>query len=149
VISLVLRMRRARGVERAQLQWFMLGGLVLVLGLTGTVVIQRAAGGPTVWANLCMALGLLGPPAGIAVAMVRHRLFDVEVVLNRGLVLAGVSGLVVAAYVAAIMADGPPWPSWPRPCPTSSSWTCACPAAAGSRRQRASRLATRRWRSSF
>jgi hypothetical protein len=41
------------------------------------------------WADVLMAAGLLGPPAGIAVATVRYRLFDVELVLNRTLVLVG------------------------------------------------------------
>jgi signal transduction histidine kinase len=103
--SLVLRMRRARGVRRAQLQWLMLGGVVLLGGMAAAVVTERSAGRAT-WADVLMAVGLLGPPAGIAVATVRHRLFDVELVLNRTLVLVGLSAAVVGVYAAAVLAVG-------------------------------------------
>ena len=50
-----------------------------------------------------MALGLLGPPVAIAIAILRHGLFDVELALNRTLVLIVVSALVVAAYAGAVL----------------------------------------------
>lgn len=88
VVGLVLRMRRSVGVERIQLQWLMLGGVAVIVSLALSLV----PGMPTV----VFALGLLGPPVAIGVAVVRHRLFDVDVVLSRSLVF-----LVVIAAVAA------------------------------------------------
>lgn len=91
VVSLGVRMRRAEGVERTQLQWLFLGGLVLAAG--------TIPGLPGEWG---LSAGLLGVPVSIGIAMLRHGLFDVEVTLNRALVLGVLTGLVVAAYALAV-----------------------------------------------
>lgn len=93
-LSLALRMRRARDVERTQLQWLFLGALVLVVG----VLVPFGRPG----ANWGMALGMLSLPVAIAVAMLRHRLFDVELTLNRTLVFGLLTGTVVAVYAAVV-----------------------------------------------
>jgi signal transduction histidine kinase len=94
VTSLALRMRRARDVERAQLQWLFLGGLVLLVGalLPITEVVGQTA----------MAVGLAGFPVGIGIAMVGAGLFDVELTLNRTLVFGLLTGLVVAVYTGVV-----------------------------------------------
>lgn len=86
--ALVVRLRRSVGVERTQLQWFILGGVLLAVSLGLSAL-------PDVSDNL-FAVGLLGPPLGIAVAVLRHRLFDVDVVLSRTLVFLVVLGAVLA-----------------------------------------------------
>lgn len=95
VLSVALRLRRAVGVQRAQLQWLLLGTVVLAVGLLAPV----PAGAPR---EAAFALGLLGPPLGIGVAMLRHRLFDVEFALNRTIVYTVLSLLVVGGYAAAV-----------------------------------------------
>ncbi|HWM74623.1 MAG TPA: ATP-binding protein [Nocardioides sp.] len=90
VLSLALRMRRARDLERTQLQWLFLGGLVLAVG----AVVQFATWG--------LALGLVAFPAGIGIAMLRHRLFDVELTLNRTVVFGLLTGFVVLVYVGVV-----------------------------------------------
>lgn len=93
LVSLALRVRRAQDVERTQLQWLFLGGIVLVVGallpLEGTVS----------WG---FAVGLAGLPLGIGVAMLRHRLFDVELTLSRTLVFGLLTGMVVALYAGVV-----------------------------------------------
>ena len=86
--ALVLRLRRSVGVERIQLQWFVLGGVVLFVALVVSAL-------PEVGDDV-FVVGLFGPPLGIAVAVVRHRLFDVDAVLGRSLVFLAVLGAVVA-----------------------------------------------------
>jgi signal transduction histidine kinase len=86
VLALVLRTRRSVGVERAQLQWLALGGVVLFGCLSFSAV---GPDGP-------FTIGLLAPPLAIAVSVVRHRLFDVDLVLNRTLVLLAVTAAVTA-----------------------------------------------------
>ncbi|EFQ83567.1 ATPase/histidine kinase/DNA gyrase B/HSP90 domain protein [Aeromicrobium marinum DSM 15272] len=102
VVHLVARTRRSVGVERAQLQWLMLGGIWLVVGI---IVSQLARGLPS--ADLIFALGLVGPPLGVVVAMIRHRLFDVEFALSRTLVLVVVLGVVGTVWAAAVLPAGP------------------------------------------
>jgi signal transduction histidine kinase len=93
VTSLALRMRRARATERTQLEWLFLGGIFLVVG--ALLPLGEAAE----WG---LAVGLFGLPVGIGIAMLRHRLFDVEVTLNRTLVFGVLTGAVVAVYAAVV-----------------------------------------------
>ncbi|MET0524122.1 MAG: ATP-binding protein [Nocardioides sp.] len=94
VVSLFLRMRRARDVERTQLQWLFLGGIVLVVG-----ILFEFGGTGEQWG---FAVGLCGLPVAIGVGMLRHGLFDVELTLNRTVVFGLLTGFVVAAYVLAV-----------------------------------------------
>ncbi|WP_406494265.1 histidine kinase [Streptomyces sp. NBC_01604] len=101
-LFVVLRTRAAHGVERSQLQWLMLGGLLMTLAFTAV----GFTAGQRLLTDLLMVAGLLGPPAGIAVAMLRHRLYDVEVVLGRAIVFTLLSGLVLGVYLAVVAGVG-------------------------------------------
>ncbi len=103
LVSLVRRTRRAVGVERAQLQWLQLGGVVLVAGILGSQLFRS----DTRLADLVFALGLVGPPICVVVAMLRHRLFDVEFALSRTLVLLVVIGVVGGGWSAVVLGLDP------------------------------------------
>lgn len=96
VVSLVLRTRRAVGVHRTQLQWLLLGGIVLVLGFA----LPFPSG---VARETSLTFGVLGPPVTIVIAIWRHRLFDIEFALNRTIVLLVLSGLLMAAYAGTVL----------------------------------------------
>ncbi len=106
VVSLVVRFRRADERERTQLYWLILGGLVLVAG----ALLAFSPVGQT-WG---FALGLAGPPVAITVAMLRHRLFDVELTLSRTVAFALITTLGVGTYVVLVygieaVAPGSQW----------------------------------------
>ena len=97
---LVLRTRRARGVARAQLQWLMFSVVVtVVLGVVALTVHGPAS--EAVWAVAMAAI-----PVGVVVAVARHGLLDIELVLNRTLAYALLTATVVVGYVAAVAALG-------------------------------------------
>jgi hypothetical protein len=95
VLSLLVRMRRAQDTERTQLYWLFLGGLVLVVG----AIVPFGGDLAQAWG---LTIGLVGFPLGIGVGMLRHRLFDVELTLNRTVVLGLITGFVVAVYVLVV-----------------------------------------------
>ena len=99
VVSVLLRTRRAVGRHRTQMQWLLLGGTLLLVGFALPL-------GDTGVREVVIAVGLLGPPVAIVIAILRHGLFDVEVALNRTLVLVVVSAVVVAAYAGAVLLLG-------------------------------------------
>ena len=100
VASVVVRWRRARDVERDQLRW-------VLLGVLATITVGASAFAlPDRWAELAPALAVLPLPAACLVALVRHRLWDVDVVLSRSLTYGVLSGAVVAAYVASVSVLG-------------------------------------------
>ncbi len=95
VLNVVLRMRRSTGVERAQLQWLLLGSLMPLVSIALLPLGSH-------FDEFSLILAVLGPPVGIAIAMSRHKLFDVELVLNRTIVYAVLSAVVVAGYVGIV-----------------------------------------------
>jgi signal transduction histidine kinase len=99
-VSLVLRMRSARGPIRAQLQWLMLSVLVTI-GLALSAFAVPGTANEVVWGVAMAAI-----PTGVVIAVVRHRMLDIELVLNRALVYAILTGIVVVAYVAAVSVVG-------------------------------------------
>lgn len=103
--SLVLRWRRADGPARRQLAWLALGALVVIL----LTVLSWAAYGTVhdlpPWVGAVFeAVQIAAIPAVTYVAMVRHRLFDVETALRRSLVYVVLTGLVLLTYAATLAA---------------------------------------------
>ncbi|MGI8954655.1 MAG: hypothetical protein ACR2FL_08810, partial [Nocardioidaceae bacterium] len=102
LVPLVVRFRRSRGAERQQFKWVFFGLAVsvplLVLGTAGAF----AWGASAAWS--LPALVIL--PAVIAIAVVRYRLYDVDVVISRTLLVAGLVGFITVAYVAIVVGVG-------------------------------------------
>jgi signal transduction histidine kinase len=98
LVPLFTRFRRTSGVERQQLKWVFYGLAVSVpLGTAGVTWGANAA-----WS--LPALVIL--PASITVAVLRYRLFDVDVVISRTLLVAGLAGFITVAYVGIVVGVG-------------------------------------------
>jgi two-component system, NarL family, sensor kinase len=97
-----LQYRRATEPRmRQQVRWVAWGsGMALTLLTAGWFLPELLTGGPILPWN---TLGLSGLPFPIAVgiAVLRHRLFDIDVVINRTLVYGGLTATVIAVYVGA------------------------------------------------
>ena len=89
VASVVVRVRRADGVERRQVGWV---GYAVALTVLAIVVV------PSGWANLVVLL----VPAGIAVAALRYRLYDLDLLVNRTIVAALLVAGAALLYVALV-----------------------------------------------
>jgi hypothetical protein len=107
-ISLVLRFRRARGVERAQLKWFAFAGWLTLAGLALAAVMQPISAswsepvGGVGWLTFLFG-ALIGIPVAIGIAILRHRLFDIDVVINRTLVYGSLTAMLAAAYLGLVL----------------------------------------------
>ena len=99
VVALVVRLRRARGVERDQLKWF-----VLAATLVG-VVLPTSAALWTLWApiQLLAAIALVLLPISACVAILRHRLYDVDLVIVRTVTYVVIAALLAAVYIAVTL----------------------------------------------
>src|SRR6202171_4650394 len=85
--ALVARFRRSRGVERQQLKWFLAAvGVQAVLWVASFAVSVLTRQGPYLnpYFNVLIPLSLLVMPLAIGVAILRHRLYDVDIVISRG-----------------------------------------------------------------
>ncbi len=102
LISVIVRYRRSRGDERLQLKWFAFAAAFVVV----TFVVSGS--GNAFW-NLLSALALLGLWVAIGIAMLRYRLYDIDVVIRKTLVggvLVAFVTIVYAVIVAGIGALG-------------------------------------------
>jgi hypothetical protein len=104
-LALMLRFRRARGVERQQLKWFVFAVAVFLIAWWGFD--QLGAHG--------VQLGLMGVllvpvaaaiPAAAGIAIVRYRLYDIDRIINRTLVYGLLTALLGAIYAGAVLVLG-------------------------------------------
>ena len=95
--TLIARWRSADRIQRQQIKWL---GAAVVLGLS----VMFSTGLVFGWEGLMLGLFILvlGVPAAIAIAILRHGLFDIDVVFSRSLVYAAMSLFVVGAYVLLV-----------------------------------------------
>jgi two-component system, NarL family, sensor kinase len=99
VVSLVVRYRRAQDAPRRRLQWVLAAALV-------TVVLLGAGQVLPVGAPLLVALAPVPLPVGVAIAVVAHRLWDLDLLLSRALAFGAVSVVLLGAYALAVLALG-------------------------------------------
>jgi hypothetical protein len=102
--SLVVRFRRARGIERQQLQWVALATVVLTL--LSVVVLAALALGAFALAPLA---GGLCPPilsAAIGAAILRYRLYDLDRIISRTLAYGQLTVLLGGGYAAVVLGLG-------------------------------------------
>ncbi len=101
-VAMVLRLRRARGEERQQLKWISLGGGVMAAFFLGGELVP----GPRLVADLLWAAGfvsLICLPIAAGIAILRHRLYDIDVVINRTLVYGTLTASLGLAYFGSVV----------------------------------------------
>lgn len=101
VILLILRYRRAPEVQRAQMRWPLTSAVVLGIALAATPIVARSLGETFQAITFMVAAGSL--PATLVIGMLRHRLFDIDVIIRKSLVY-GVLWLAIAAVYAVLAA---------------------------------------------
>jgi hypothetical protein len=100
-LALVLRFRRAGHDERQQIKWLALAGAVAAATLVIAVVTWDLLGETA--ANSVIMLSILALPVAAGVAVLRHRLYDIDVVINRALVYGALTATLAAAYVGSVL----------------------------------------------
>ena len=109
VTSLVLRYRRSDGLARLQIRWIAFAGMVLLaVGLPLLVAtllgsLTAATGFPVPVALIDTAANMT-VPLTIGVAVLRYRLYEIDTIINRTLVYAGLTAVLVATYLVSVLA---------------------------------------------
>jgi hypothetical protein len=101
VASLVIRFRRSAGDERQQLKWVAAGAVMFVCTFIVSAATQDIIGEDASFATILA--GFLFVASGVAVAMLRYRLYDIDLVINRALVYGSLSALLAAVYLGSVL----------------------------------------------
>jgi hypothetical protein len=94
--SVVVRFRRSRGIERQQMKWFVYAAALLLLGPVAEVL-------PDIVNNVQLGLTLIAIPTAIGVAVLRYRLYDIDLVINRTLVYGPLTAMLILVYVGGVV----------------------------------------------
>jgi signal transduction histidine kinase len=116
-VALVRRLRRSTGVLHQQLRWIAAAAAVIPFGLVWLLVMQgvRRHAEQQWLDSLPLLLSYVLFPISVAIAVLRHRLYDIDVIINRAVLLAVSTAFVAVGYIALVVlvggnADGV-WPS--------------------------------------
>jgi hypothetical protein len=102
-VSLYLRFRRAGGIERQQIKWLAyaaaLLGVVAIVAMVGELLL----GSSSWWFFLVAVLALFGVPLSIGAAVLRYRLYDIDILINRTLVYGTLTASLATVYVGSVV----------------------------------------------
>ncbi len=106
-VAVVLRYRRSDGVTRQQLKWLMLAALglmLIVVWLWTTVGAVASTVGSTT--EIVLSLGFAFVPVSVGIAIVRHGLYDIDVVLSRTIVFVTLAAFITGLYAVTVVGIG-------------------------------------------
>jgi signal transduction histidine kinase len=109
VASIFIRFLKAPAEERKQVKWFLYGlgillGLLLMLFILESV--SGAGGVPEPFDTLLFVAAVVAPPIGMAIAILRYRLYDIDLVINKTLVYGALAAFITALYVGVVVGIG-------------------------------------------
>jgi hypothetical protein len=104
--AVVLRYRRSSAHERVQLRWIAFGAAVFVAGFVATFLIgiPLADNGAAGTANTAVSqIGFAALPIAIGYAVLKHRLYDIDTVVNRAVVYGALTATLAAGYLGSVL----------------------------------------------
>jgi len=100
VASLVVRYRRGDQQQRQQLKWLLAAGLLMVVVLASQLFV------PLFQATWLTPVVVTFLPIAIGIAILRYRLYDIDLIINKALVYGGLAALITATYVLVVIGIG-------------------------------------------
>ncbi len=94
--SVVARFRRSRGIERQQLKWFLYAAAFILAVPVSDYV-------PEIVSGVLFGLVLVGLPGAIGIAVLRYRLYDIDLVINKTLVYGTLTATLAAIYFGSVV----------------------------------------------
>jgi signal transduction histidine kinase len=102
VVSMIIRFRRSRGVERQQLKWFAFAVVVLVIYFVVSAILEWLGISEGDLGEFLSGLALLGLPVAVGIAILQYRLWDLDVVVKKAVVVGTLVVLALAVYAGAV-----------------------------------------------
>jgi len=103
--SLLVRLRRSTGVKRQQVKWFAYAVAVLTTSAILAYVVSELVG--VVWlewvSSMLVIASVVGLPVAVSIAILRYRLYNIDLLLNRTLVYGALTAVLAAVYFGSIV----------------------------------------------
>jgi signal transduction histidine kinase len=111
-VALVRRYRRSAGAERQQMKWLAYAAAIAAITYAGVMLASILKGSAAqdpgwlvAWQNLSLAtLALI--PIAIGIAVLKYRLYDIDVVINKTIVFGALAAFIGAVYVGVVVLLG-------------------------------------------
>jgi two-component system NarL family sensor kinase len=102
--AVVVRFRGAQGEERQQLKWVTYAAALMITGLGVVYLITHSVNNPTVElsADVLAALFFAAFPTAVGIAILKYRLYAIDLIINRTLVYSALTACVVGIYVLVV-----------------------------------------------
>jgi signal transduction histidine kinase len=105
--SLIVRFRRAQGAQRQQIKWFAFAAAFMATEFMVSAVLREVLHLRLGWPGTVFdALAYLSLPVGAGIAILRYRLFDIDVVISRTVLYGLLAAIVTALYLAIVVGIG-------------------------------------------
>jgi len=101
VVSLVTRFRRSHGRERLQMKWFMYAAALMFVNLAVGMAVP--AFDESAASTVLFVVAIAALPLSCGVAIVRHRLYDIDLIINRTLVYGTMTAILLFAYLGLVV----------------------------------------------
>jgi hypothetical protein len=103
--SMLARLRHAGTIERQQIKWFAYATAVAISGVILKNTLYPAVGVRWVWwvGLVLTTVGVVSSPIAMGVAILRYRLYQIDLIINRTLVYAPLTALLVVLYFVVIV----------------------------------------------
>jgi hypothetical protein len=103
--SLLARLRRSEGVERQQVKWFAYAVAVLATSATLAYVVSESMGVVRLEraSSVLVIVGVIGLPVAVGMAILRYRLYEIDLLINRTLVYGSLTAVLAGLYFGSIV----------------------------------------------
>ena len=102
VVSVFLRLRHADRTTRQQIKWLAFAAALLAIVVMITLVGDLLFGGFGLWAFVLVIVAFFGLPLSIGVAVLRYRLYEIDIIINRTLVYGTLTVTLLAVYFGGV-----------------------------------------------
>src|SRR5215204_6150750 len=102
-VSIAVRYRRATGEERQQIKWFVFASVLLAVGWSAQNVTSGSGELQVTFSYLLGITSLLGIPVAVGIAIHRHRLYDIDHIINRTLVYGALTAMLALVYLGGVV----------------------------------------------
>jgi signal transduction histidine kinase len=107
-VSLIVRFRRTDGAGRKQIEWLAYAAALVVAGTLATTALQFRPQTEALnnYENGIITLALACIPLAMGIAILRRRLYDIDVIVNKTAVYASLAGFIGLVYIALVVGIG-------------------------------------------